>query len=165
MLRGHLEPTFGTALVAGIHEPDVRRWRKERPDACVSAVTVTVTVTKAYWLLKAILNTAADDGLIRRKPCRIKGASVEKSPERPVLSFRQVFDLAEVIGPRYRAMVLLPVFGSRRWGELAGLQRRDVDLETQTIRVVRLLDEVRSRGFAFGREVLPHAYLADTRPD
>ena len=109
-----------------------------------------VTVAKAYRLLKAILNTAADDGLIRRNPCRIKGASVERSPERPVLSVRQVFDLAEVIGPRYRAMVLLAVFGSLRWGELAGLQRRDVDLEARTIRVVRQLAEVRGRGFAFG---------------
>ena len=51
-----------------------RRWRR-RLDAGVSAVTVT----KAYRLLKAVLNTAADDGLIRRNPCRIKGASVEKS--------------------------------------------------------------------------------------
>ena len=146
LLRGHLEPTFGTMLVADIHEPHVRRWRKERLDAGVSAVTVA----KAYRLLKAILNTAADDGLIRRNPCRIKGASVERSPERPVLSVRQVFDLAEVIGPRYRAMVLLAVFGSLRWGELAGLQRRDVDLEARTIRVVRQLAEVRGRGFAFG---------------
>jgi hypothetical protein len=31
-----------------------------------------VTVAKAYRLLKAILNTAVDDGLIRRNPCRIK---------------------------------------------------------------------------------------------
>ncbi len=33
-----------------------------------------VTVAKAYRLLKAIMNTAVDDGLIRRNPCRIKGA-------------------------------------------------------------------------------------------
>ena len=75
---------------------------------------------------------------------------MEKSPERPVLSVRQVFDLAEVIGPRHRAMVLLAVFGSLRWGELAGLQRRDVDLEARTIRVVRQLAEVHGGGFAFG---------------
>jgi hypothetical protein len=38
---------------------------------------------KAYRLFKAILNTAVDDGLIRRNPCRIKGAGQEKSAERP----------------------------------------------------------------------------------
>lgn len=36
-----------------------------------------VTVAKAYRLLKAILNTAVDDGLIRRNPCRIKGAGTD----------------------------------------------------------------------------------------
>ena len=109
-----------------------------------------VTVAKAYRLLKAILNTATDDGLIRRNPCRIKGASVEKSPERPVLVIRQVFDLAEVVGVRYRALVLLAVFGGLRWGELAALRRCDIDLEAGTVRVFRQLAEQRGGGFAFG---------------
>jgi hypothetical protein len=37
-----------------------------------------VTVAKAYRLLKAIFNTAVDDELIRRNPCRIKGAGQGK---------------------------------------------------------------------------------------
>ena len=41
--------------------------------------------------------------LIGRNPCRIKGASVETSSERPVLTAPQVFDLAAAIDPRYRA--------------------------------------------------------------
>ena len=44
----------------------------------------------AYVLLKAILETAADDGLIRRNPCRIKGAGSDQSPERPVLTLPQI---------------------------------------------------------------------------
>jgi integrase len=145
LLRQHLLPTFGVMLVADIRESHVRRWRKERLDAEVSAVTVA----KAYRLLKAILNTAADDGLIRRNPCRIKGASVENSPERPVLTARQVFDLAAAIDPRYRALVLLAVFASLRWGELAALRRADVDLSTQTVQVFRQLVELRGGGFGF----------------
>jgi hypothetical protein len=89
----------------------VRRWRKNLLDAQVSAVTLA----KAYRLLKAIFNTAVDDGLIRRNPCRIKGAGQEKSPERPVLSIPQVYALADAVGDRYRALVLLAVFGSLRW--------------------------------------------------
>ena len=90
----------------------MRRWRKNLLDAQVSAVTVA----KAYRLLKAIFNTAVDDGLIRRNPCRIKGADQEKSPERPVLTVPQVFALADAVGDRYRALVLLGVFSSLRWG-------------------------------------------------
>jgi hypothetical protein len=55
--------------VQDITEARVRRWRKNLLDAGVGPVTVA----KAYRLLKAILNTAVDDGLIRRNPCRIKG--------------------------------------------------------------------------------------------
>jgi integrase len=149
LLRSHLAPAFGTMLVADIREPDVRRWRKERLDADVSAVTVA----KAYRLLKAVLNTAADDGLIRRNPCRIKGASVEKSAERSVLTARQVFDLAAAIDPRYRALVLLAVFGSLRWGELTALRRSDVDVSTGTVRVFRQLAELPGGGFGFPPEV------------
>jgi hypothetical protein len=83
---------------------DLARRRSERGDR-----------GQAYRLLKAILNTAVDDGLIRRNPCRIKGAGQERSPERPVLAVPQVYALADAVGDRYRALVLLAVFGSLRW--------------------------------------------------
>jgi hypothetical protein len=49
-------------------------------------------------------------GLIRGNPCRVKGADKETSPERPVLTVAQVFALADAIGPRYGALVLLATF-------------------------------------------------------
>jgi integrase-like protein len=58
LLRSHLDPTFSAWALADIREPHVPRWRKNLLDAGVSAVTVA----KAYRLLKAILNTAVDDG-------------------------------------------------------------------------------------------------------
>ncbi len=146
LLRRHLAPGLGTKSLADIREQQVRRWRKERLDVGVSEVTVA----KAYRLLKAIMNTAVDDGRIRRNPCRIKGASEETSPERPVLSVTQVYTLAEAIDPRYRALVLLAAFGSLRWGELAALRRSDIDLTNRTIRVDRQLTEVTGQGLTFG---------------
>jgi hypothetical protein len=56
--------------------------------------------------------TAVDDGLIKRTPCRIKGAGSEDSPERPVLSVAQVYALADAVGPRYRALILLAAFSA-----------------------------------------------------
>ena len=116
LLRRHLQPTFGNLAVAAITEAGVRRWRKELLDSGVSAVTAA----KAYRLLKAIMNTAADDGLIRRNPCRIKGAGREMSPERPVLTIGQVYALSAAIDQRYRALVLLGTFSSLRWGSWLG---------------------------------------------
>ena len=138
LLRQHVNPAFEVKPIASIQEPQVRRWRKQLLDAGTSEVTVA----KAYRLLKAILTTAADDGMIRRNPCRIKGASQEKSPERPVLTIAQVYALAGAIGQRYRAMVLLTVFASLRWGELAALRRCDIDLDAGTVRITRQLTEV-----------------------
>jgi integrase len=136
--RCALEPTFGTEPIAAIREPHVRRWRKQLLDAGTSAVTVA----KAYRLLRAIMGTAVDDRVIKRNPCQIKGASQETSAERPVLTIAQVFALADAVGPRYRAFVLLAVFGSLRWGELAALRRCDVDVGTGTVRVSRQLTEI-----------------------
>jgi integrase len=146
LLRAHLQPPFDALTVAEVKEAQVRRWRKGLIDDGVS----TVTAAKAYRLLKAILNTAVDDGLIRRNPCRIKGAGQEKSPERASLTIAQVYALADAIDQRYRALVLLGTFGSLRWGELAALRRGDIDLEACTVQVARQLTETISGAPSFG---------------
>ncbi len=110
----------------------------------------TVTTAKAYRLLKAILNTAVNDGIIRRNPCRIKGAGQEASAEHPVLTITEVYALADAIDPRYRALVLLGTFASLRWAELAALRPSDIDLDLCTIRVDRQLIEQLGGGSAFG---------------
>jgi integrase len=46
--------------------------------------------------------------------------------------------------------VLLAVFGSLRWGELAGLRRSDIDFQARIVRFSRQLSERRGGGCAFG---------------
>jgi integrase len=94
-------------------------------------------VSKSYRLLRAVLNTAFDDELIRRNPCRIKGAGVEHPAERPVLTLEQVMAVADAIDPRYRLLVLLAVLASLRWGELMGLRKTDFDLSDGLVRIER----------------------------
>ena len=145
LLRTHILPTFRSYVISAITEADVRRWRR----SLVSAQVSEVTAAKAYRLLKAILNTAVDDGLIRRNPCRIKGAGQESSPERPVLTIAQVYELADSVDRRYRALILLAAFGSFRWGEVSALRRGDIDLVSGAVRIERQLAEARGGGFAF----------------
>jgi len=145
LLRTHLQKDFGSRTIASITEADVRRWRADLLSGGVSSVIAA----KAYRLLKSILATAAEDGRIPRNPCRIKGASVEKSPERPVLTVATVYSLADAVGPRYRALVLLACFCGLRWGELAGLQRGDIDAKRKTVRVARQLCEVAGQPLFF----------------
>jgi integrase len=146
VLRRHLIPAFGARAVSEIREPHIRRWRKAMVDAGVGLPTTA----KAYVLLKAVLNTAIDDGMIRRNPCRIKGAGTGQSPERPVVTVRQILSLAAVIEPSYRALILLAAFCSLRWGELAALRREDLDLEARTVKIERSLTPLPGGGYSFG---------------
>ena len=135
LLRSHIAPYFEHATVGEVTLARVRRWRKKLLDSGVSEVTAA----KAYRLLRAIFNTALDDGLIRRNPCRVKGAGKEHSPERPVLTVAQVYALADAVGPAYRALILLDTFASLRRAELAALRPQDIDLTTCTVHVTRQL--------------------------
>ena len=83
LLRNHLLPTFRAVRMSDIDEAAVRRWRKERLDTGRHAGRPfgPVTIAKAYRLLHAIFETATDDQIIRRNPCRIDGAGKEESAE------------------------------------------------------------------------------------
>jgi integrase len=146
LLRAHIVPHFPAITVAALTTGAVRRWHKKLLDNGVSPVTAA----KAYRLLRAVMNTAVDDGLIRRNPCRIKGAGSEDSPERPVLTVRQVYALADAVEPRYRALILLATFASLRWAELAALTPHDIDTEACTVRVVRQINYPPGGGHSFG---------------
>ncbi len=139
LLRLHLLPTFGDKDLDEITAPAVRTWRAERLQA-----TGSTTVAKSYRLLKAILQTAVEDELIRRNPCRIKGAGQESAPERPTATVEQVFAMADAVGPRWRLLVLLGAFATLRPEELAELRKDDVDLDTGTLRITLASPELTS---------------------
>ncbi|MCU7822847.1 tyrosine-type recombinase/integrase [Kitasatospora sp. DSM 101779] len=141
VLRLYIKPTFGAGTVAAITTAGVRSWRSAMLEAEVGAATVA----KSYRVLRAILNTAADeDGLIERNPFRIKGADKEVSAERPVLTIAEVYAIADSIEPRYRALVLMAAFSTLRFGEFAALRRRDVDLDKGIVRVRRAQAELQT---------------------
>ncbi len=69
----------------------------------------------------------------------MKGASIEKAPERPVATIAEVQALADAIPAHLRLAVLLAAWCQLRRGELLGLRRRDVNIlkGTVTIAVTR----------------------------
>jgi integrase len=139
LLKNHLAAAFGKVDLRDIRESDIRSWRKARLAAGPRQTRPfgPVTVAKAYRLLHAILNTATDDRVIRRNPCRIKGAGQEDSPERAVISLETLTELLDQVPPRYRALVLLATFASLRFGELAALRRDQLDLDGCAVRIIR----------------------------
>ncbi|GEB51934.1 tyrosine-type recombinase/integrase [Streptomyces cacaoi] len=125
LLRLHILPTFGTYDLDEITSPRVRAWRTER----LKATDARTTVAKAYRLLKAVMETAVDDELIRRNPCRIKGAGKERAAERRTATVAQVDAVADAMGPRWRLMVYIAAYGPARPEEQAALRRPDVDVD------------------------------------
>ncbi|RZU52535.1 site-specific recombinase XerD [Krasilnikovia cinnamomea] len=132
----HVRPHLGQLTLAAIKPATIRAWRKTLLDrGCPEPQAV-----KAYTLLRAILNTAVkEDEIIRQNPCRIKGYDRYHTPERPTATIPQVFALADAMPARFSALVIVGAFSSLRWGELAELRRKDVDLETGIVRVSRKL--------------------------
>ncbi len=133
LLDRHLVPAFGAHELGKLTAPSVRRWYAR---LLRDADQRTVTLAKCYRLLRAILNTAVGDELIVRNPCTIKGAGIERSPERPVATIAQVWTLSDSVDPRFRCFVLTAAFAGLRFGELAALTRARIDLTARTIAVV-----------------------------
>ena len=133
-LRLHIVPTFGNSRLARITTAQVRDWnaRLRGPDGPGAS-----TAAKCYRLLRSILTTAVEDGLIPANPCTIKGAGIEPADERPVPTVDQVHDLVGLLPERMRCAALLAAFIGLRRGEILGLRRGDVDLDRCEIAILR----------------------------
>jgi integrase len=130
--RLHIEPGLGRVELVDLTPARVRSWRA----GLLADGIGQSTLAQAYRLLRAVMNTALDDELIRgRNPCRIKGADKERSRERPVASVEQVYVIAEASKPWYRVLVPTAAMTGLRWGELVALRRRHLDPDAGFIEV------------------------------
>lgn len=139
ILRLHIIPHLGEREIGSITPSEVQAWLALLHRESGLAAN---TVAKVYRLLKNLLGGAVDLDMIPRNPCRLKGAATERPPEIEVATPEQVSALADAIGDRYRALVFVAAYGGLRWGELAGLERRHVDLERGVVIVDQKLSEV-----------------------
>jgi integrase len=96
------------------------------------------------------MTAVREDEILQKNPCRVPGADQEKPAERPILTVAQVFQLADVVPTRYRALVLVTTFACLRWGEVAALQRQDIDAVMGTVRVRQAFTEQRGVGLVLG---------------
>ena len=132
LLDRHVLPELGRAKLAEIRPQTVRHWH-----GAVASASSDLQAAKAYRLLSTIMATAVADERIAVNPCRVRGAGVEHSKERPFVDADVVLALADAIEARYRALVLLAGLAGLRRGELLALQRGDVDEVHRTVSVTR----------------------------
>jgi integrase len=135
----YILPRLGAVPLAAIRQPDVQAWVAELSGRGFKPATVV----KAYQLLGRTMTAAVNADMLPRSPCRaVRLPRVEREKMR-FLNPAEVATLADAIGSRYRALVLLGAYGGLRIGEVAGLRRRRVDLLRGTVDVAEIVVEVR----------------------
>jgi integrase len=84
-----------------------------------------------------MMRNAVDDDLIAKTPCKVIGAATEHAAERPIATILEIEALSLAVPSRLRLLIELATWCQLRRGELLGLQRNDVDLMHETIRITR----------------------------
>src|SRR4051812_37707824 len=84
------EPPLGRRQLRTLRPPVIREWY-----AAVAESVGHDQAAKSYRLLRAVLQTAATDDLIRDNPCRVRGGGQENAAERPMVDTALVLALAE----------------------------------------------------------------------
>lgn len=137
ILRTYLMPSFGPLPMARIGPLDVREWV-----AALAGDMKPASVHRAFRLLRRIMNVAVQCEVIARSPCA--GVRPPKVPrnEMRFCSPEEVADLVAAIDPWYSCLVLAAAYTGLRWGELAGLKHRRVDLLHGTLTVLEQLTEL-----------------------
>ena len=137
MLRRQVLPRWGSVPLARVSHADVAAWV-----AALSASGLSPrTVHKAHRVLSLVLNLAVRDRRIAVNPA--SGVHLPRSPQghRRFLTPQQVADLAAACG-RDSLVVYVLAYCGLRFGELAALRVRDVDLLRRRLTVVRSVTDV-----------------------
>ena len=84
------------------------------------------------------MNSAVDDDLIQASPVHIRGAgaAATKRPVEPATP-AEIDVMAANMPPRLRASVYIAAWCALRYGELAELRRKDIDVANRQIKVRR----------------------------
>lgn len=129
VVRCHLIPAFKKRLINQITPMDVQKlvnkWAAE-----LSAETVL----RQYRTLSAIMRSAYNCDLIVKTPCRAIKLPKVKRREPKILDGTDLKKLADGLGA-FGSMAYIGAVLGLRWGEVAGLRVKDIDLVTGKLRV------------------------------
>lgn len=132
LLRSRILPVFAQTPLTDITTSMVRDWLR-------SSGTRTPTSAKhAYDLLRKIMNDAVSDELLPLNPVKVPGAGTANRDREPVvLTYSELESLVAATPERYRLMVMLAAWCGLRRGEVAALERGDINVPNQMVTVSR----------------------------
>jgi integrase len=139
----HIRPKWGNVPLVKITHEDVAEW--------ISSIRLApASVAYIHRVLYLILELAVRSGRIARNPAH--GVRLRKMPksDKRFLTREEVFRLADSaaeypipeIGQKYRVLILVLAFCGLRWGEVAGLKVKRLDLLRRRLVVAETLSEI-----------------------
>ena len=159
-LRSFILPAFGDSRLADVLPIAVQKWVAE----LAASGYAPATIHKAYEILGRIFTAAVESRLIPRSPCQgVKLPRIEQTDKR-FLSPAEIQHLAEVISPRFHALVLTAAYTGARFGELAGLGRQHYEPLKRTIRIERNLSDVQGESPSGNQRPKRHAAPSPSPP-
>lgn len=134
LLDRFILPHFGHRPIADIRPTDVADWHHD-----LATVTGPTYRAHAYSLLRSICLTAVDEQVLTVSPCRVRGAGTVRRAARKIepASLAELETLTLAMPERLRAAVMLAAWCALRFGEVAELRRRDIDLKAGVVKVRR----------------------------
>jgi len=118
-------PRFGRMPLNKITNAQVRLWVSDLLGSGLCAATVR----KAVFALRQCLEAAVADARLGTNPALSVPLRPDRQKPARYLSQVEVERLIAEVPERYRAVVLVGAYAGLRWGEAAGLRRRDIDLQ------------------------------------
>jgi integrase len=150
VVRLHVVPRFGGRRLSSLSNAEIRQWAA----SMTADGAGTTTVRKSLFALRQMLDAAVADRRLAVNPAATVPLPAEKVTEQRYLSREEVDGLAEVIAPEFRAFVLLGAYAGLRWGEMAGLRRRRVDVLRSRVTIAETAVQV-SGAITFGEPKTP----------
>jgi integrase len=139
IVNNYLRPEFGRHRIGSITHEVVQRFITR---LAANPKHAPGTVRNVYAVLRTAMAKGVRMGMVKVNPCTDVDLPRPRRREMLFLASNEVRAVAEAIGPHYRVLVYTAAYTGLRAGELAGLQRRDVDLLRGVIHVRRALKDV-----------------------
>lgn len=135
IIANYIDPELGRFRIGELDRLSVQEWASQLPGSPES-------VRKIVNVLSGALQLAVDDGRLPANPAAKLKLPKRVNATKRYLSHDQVAALATAVGERsngttygYDTLVLTLAYCGLRWGELAGLRVKDLDLDRARLRV------------------------------